>query len=125
MYVVYFLEIVTVTCVITGIYRLLLFIAGRSSGRAYKTAAKIAGIKYKESSIIRIADGLAIKLSKYIKLDDMRQARLKDMLRYNDRGISKEPKIFVAENIIKSVLIIIPGIILMPFLPMLTFVYKE
>ena len=121
MYVIYFLEIVTVICVITGIYRLLLFITGRASGKAYKTAAKIVGIKDKESAIARLADDLAIKLSKYIKLDDMRQTRLRDMLRYNAGGMSREPKVFVAENIIKSVLIFIPGILLMPFLPMLTF----
>ena len=122
MYVIYFLEIVTVICVITGIYRLLLFITGRASGKAYKTAAKIVGIKDKESAIARLADELAIKLSKYIKLDDMRQTRLRDMLRYNAGGMSREPKVFVAENIIKSVLIFIPGILLMPFLPMLTFI---
>lgn len=121
MYSVYLLELVSVLLIMTGIYRLLLFITGRASGKAYKTAAKIVGIKEKESGISRLIDDLAIKLSGYIKLDDMRQAKLKDMLRYSENGMSKEPKIFIAENIIKSVIMFIPGIVMLPVFPMATF----
>ncbi len=121
MYSVYLLELVSVILIMTGIYRLLLFITGRASGKAYKTAAKIVGIKEKESGISRLIDDLAIKLSGYIKLDDMRQAKLKDMLRYSENGMSKEPKIFIAENIIKSVIMLIPGIAMLPVFPMATF----
>ena len=121
MYSVYLLELVSVILIMTGIYRLLLFITGRASGKAYKTAAKIVGIKEKESGISRLIDDLAIKLSRYIKLDDMRQAKLKDMLRYSENGMSKEPKIFIAENIIKSVIMLIPGLVMLPVFPMATF----
>ena len=65
MYSVYLLELVSVLLIMTGIYRLLLFITGRASGKAYKTAAKIVGIKEKESGISRLIDDLAIKLSGY------------------------------------------------------------
>lgn len=121
MYVIYFLEIITVICMITGTYRLLLFITGRASGKAYRRAAKITGLNEKESAISRLAGDMAIKLSKYIRIDDLKQNRLKDMLKYSDKKVAKEPKIFVAENIIKSVMIMIPGIVLMPLLPMATF----
>lgn len=121
MYVVYFLELITVIFVTSGIYRLLLFITGRASGKAYKTAAKIAGIKETESGLSLLAGDLALKLSKHIKVDDLRYNRLRDMLKYNEKSVSKDPRIFVAENIIKSLSILLPGLILMPLLPIATF----
>lgn len=112
---------VSIILVIIGAYNILAYIIQTATRKAEKTASLIVQIK-NEKGFKGIFQRLALKLSGFIPMDEVKYNRIKMMLRYQESGTS-EPKVFVAENIMSAASIAFIGILFLPLLSKLSFLF--
>lgn len=111
----YLLGAVIILLIIYGIYNILLFFFNVASKKSYKVASKIIGLNHSNQKIEIFFDRLALRLSKIVVIDELKYAQMKDILRYNNEA--KDPKVFIAENIIKSLVLALFGLIFVFIFP--------
>jgi tight adherence protein C len=99
----------------------ILKIPSLSTGKAMLSATKQRNEKAK--SLDAFINGWAVKLSKYIPMDEYKKSRMKNTL--NAAGMNQTPEEFVASALLKSGLAalgVIPCLFILPFLaPILVF----
>lgn len=103
----------------TGTYFLLadvLHVSTRASTRALLQVARIG--KKKTSSFHVLIFRLSVLLAKRLPLSDYYKRKTAATLR--SAGISLTPEVFLAQTIVKAGLILCSGILLLPFMPLLS-----
>ncbi|MGL4790628.1 MAG: secretion protein F [Anaerotignaceae bacterium] len=99
----------------------LLRLPSLATGRAMLTATKISGEKAK--NIDALINGFAVKIAKFIPINEYKKIRMKHTL--NAAGMKETPEEFIANAIIKALMVafaIIPCFLILPILaPMVVF----
>lgn len=83
--------------------------------KTYKMANKMSKLNRGTGSFALFAEGIADFISAGIRLSESKACRLSAMLRYFDEPIS--PERFVARQLTKSLLLLLPALILYPTIP--------